>query len=111
MIGRACLLSLLGLTLVAQDSLAASGVRRFALVAGANFGGDDRPLLKYAVTDAESFAQVLTSMGGVDPADSVVLKQPSLGELEAALDRLRAQLASAAGTAGDEFARTEVVVY
>jgi len=111
MIGRACLLSLLGLALVAQDSLAASGVRRFALVAGANFGGDDRPLLKYAVSDALSFAQVLTSMGGVDPADRVVLKQPSLGEFEAALDRLRAQLASAEGAAGDEFGRTEVVVY
>jgi uncharacterized caspase-like protein len=111
MIGTACLLSLLGLALMAQDSLAAGGVRRFALVAGANFGGDDRPLLKYAVSDAQSFAQVLTSMGGVDPADRVVLRQPSLRELEAALDELRTQVASAAAVGGDEFGRTEILFY
>ena len=42
-------------------------VRRLILAAGANNGGVDRELLRYAVSDAEQFVEVLQEMGGLDP--------------------------------------------
>ena len=46
---------LLILGLCAQGATAATRVERFALIAGANSGGSDRPQLQYAVSDARSF--------------------------------------------------------
>ena len=40
-------------------------VRRLILAAGANNGGVDRELLRYAVSDAEQFVEVLQEMGGL----------------------------------------------
>jgi hypothetical protein len=85
-------------------------IRRLALSAGANYGGADRPQLRYAVSDAENFAHVMATLGGVEDADLVVLKQPSLLELEEALDRLRGRIASSRRL-GKEPVRTEVVLY
>ena len=50
-------------------------VRRLLLAAGSNNGGVDRELLRYAVSDAESFVQVLQEMGGLDPEDVLLLQQ------------------------------------
>ncbi|MCP4896756.1 MAG: caspase family protein [bacterium] len=92
------------------EDVASEGVRRYALIAGANFGGSDRAVLKYAVSDAQSFASVLVDLGGVEPSDYLLLEQPSLGELEDALDELRDMVApSERSTPGPR--RTEVVVY
>ena len=93
---------------------AAASVRRFAIVAGANRGGDDRPVLKYAVNDATRFAAVMQELGGVEAGDAVVLRQPRVGELEASMvaigDRVRAIRRTAAATPG-EAVRTEVFLY
>jgi hypothetical protein len=83
------LLTACALVLGVADTLGADVVRRYALVAGANQGGRDRPTLRYAVSDAARFAGVLQELGGVDPGDTVLLEQPSVGELETALDALR----------------------
>jgi len=83
-------------------------VHRFALVVGANQGGSDRPPLQYAVSDAERFTRVLVELGGVSPANAVLLRQPRLGELEAALDDLRARVAETQRKGGG---RTELLVY
>jgi hypothetical protein len=93
-------------------ALAAGGVHRFALVAGANYGGPDRPALEYAVSDARHFARVLIELGGVDAADAIVLEQPGLRQLQDAFDRLQVRVTAAAqaeqvGKGG----RTEVLVY
>ena len=64
------------------DAAAAAPVQRFTLVIGANSGGADRPLLQYAVSDAERFARVLVDLGGVAPGQ-----------------RDRAEAAAAAGSA------------
>ena len=86
-----------------------STVQRFALVAGANRGGSDRPLLQYAVSDAERFARVLADLGGVAPAQSIVLRQPRVKELEDAIDALRSRVVAAGrSTPGG---RTEVIFY
>ena len=42
---------------------AAEPMRRFVLAAGANNGGGDRVMLRYAATDAEEFSQVMLQMG------------------------------------------------
>lgn len=81
--------------------------RRFALVAGANDGGDDRVRLRYAVTDAEAFAGVLEDLGGVPPSNQTLLMDPDATVFRDAIDNLAATVA----TAEDRGLRTEVVVY
>jgi hypothetical protein len=110
MVQRVVLASLIGL-LAGNPAWATGTVRRLALSAGANYGGADRPQLRYAVSDAENFAQVMATLGGVDDADLVVLKQPSLFELEEALDQLRGRIASSSRLDEDHPNRTEVVLY
>ena len=91
---------------------AAAAVQRFVLAAGANQGGSDRPMLKYAVSDAERFAAVLVDLGGVPPANAVVLKDASLREFLHALDQLSTRVSDARrATAGSGGGRVEVVVY
>jgi hypothetical protein len=102
------------LCLIALMPRAASAdvsVQRFTLVIGANFGGVERPRLQYAVTDAERFARVLVELGGVSPANEIILRQPKLRDLIDALDRLTARVADARRTAGSAISRTEVLVY
>ncbi len=90
----------------------AAGVQRYALVAAANDGGPDRPLLRYAAGDARRFAEVLMELGGVSPANAILLEQPSRAELEAAFERLRARMAETAGSQADAGGgRTEILVY
>ena len=84
-------------------------VQRFVLAAGANFGGADRPQLRYAVSDAARFAAVLTDLGGVDPANVILLKEPKVRELIQAIDDLSRRVSEAGRRAGG--GRTEVLVY
>jgi len=105
------ILSLIALTLVLGiEGALAQTVERYALVVGANSGGADRPRLLYAVADAERFAGVMGELGGVSEANETVLRDPKVGDLLGALDRLRTRLVAARGsrTAGT---RTEVFVY
>ncbi len=109
---RSGLIILVGLLLSADSSFASAAIRRYALVVGANDGGPGRPTLRYAVSDAKSFARVLEELGGVYPADLVLLNQPSLIELEDALEELRHRIASSGGSPeGGSDSRTEVIVY
>jgi len=84
------------------------GVQRYALVAGANYGGPDRAQLRYAISDAERFAGVLSALGGVDADNTVVLRQPGLKELTDALEAVRGRVVQARSTTGG---RTELIVY
>jgi hypothetical protein len=101
------LASLAALCALPRAALPAT-VARFALVAGANQGAADRPVLQYAVSDAERFARVLTELGGVGPAQSVLLRQPRVRELEDAIDGLRSRVLAARSAPG---IRTEVIFY
>jgi len=85
----------------------AGPLQRYALVVGANAGGGDRPTLQYAISDAERFARVMVDLGGVTPANQIVLKQPKLRELTDAFDLLTRRVTEGKRTAG----RTEIVVY
>ena len=102
----ACAIVILGAQAAAADVV----LQRYTLVVGANFGGADRPLLKYGVSDAERFARVMIDLGGVRPEHNTLLRQPKLRDLLDGLDLLTRRASDAARTAGST-ARTEVIVY
>lgn len=85
----------------------AAETRRFALVVGANDGGTDRPVLRYALDDAQAMWEVLEDMGGVARSDRRLLSEPTTIEIEQALDGLSADITAAQ----DAGARAELVVY
>lgn len=58
---------------------------RYALVVGANDGGPGRPALRYAHSDADAFADVMTELGGIASDALVRLDQPTPGQLSSAL--------------------------
>jgi Caspase domain len=90
---------------------AAAPVQRFTLIVGANSGGPDRAALQYAVLDAERFARVMTELGGVNPADEILLKQPTLRDLVDALDLLANRVAAARRATRPPAGRIEVILY
>jgi hypothetical protein len=106
-------LFLSGSLLLANAVEAQTNVRlqRYTLIVGANFGGADRPVLKYGVSDAERFARVMVDLGGVSPEHNTILKQPKLRDLIDGLDLLTRRVADARRLAGPGAARTEVIVY
>ncbi len=101
----------LAVALGPASAWSAGTLQRYALVVGANFGGADRPQLRYAVSDAERFARVLVELGGVTPGHQIVLRQPRLRELTDALDTLTRQVSESRHAAGAAGGRTEVVLY
>src|SRR5688572_12782718 len=96
---RATVLAALSIVAAARGAHGAT-VQRFTLVIGANEAGPDRPQLRYAVTDAERFARVLVELGGVARENEIVLRQPKLRDLIAALDLLQARVARAMAARG-----------
>jgi hypothetical protein len=81
--------------------------RRFGLFIGANNGGRDRLMLRYAVSDAKAVSKVFTEMGGIAGEDNVILIEPSIGEIERGVKSLYDRV-----TASKEmYKRTEVVFY
>jgi hypothetical protein len=106
LIGALTILAILG----PLPALAAP-LERFTLIVGANSGGADRPQLKYAVSDAERFARVMIELGGVRPENEIVLKEPTVAQLLAALARLNARIAAAERASATAGGRTEVFLY
>jgi uncharacterized caspase-like protein len=74
-------------------SIAMAGVLRHAVIVGANQGGGNLDPLRYAEMDAERVGELLTEIGGFDPADVTVLYGPTARELQAAL-RAHADISS-----------------
>ena len=105
---RACLvLAVVPVPVCLADAPAAGSLRRLALVVGSNRGAADRVPLRYAVSDADRFADLVTRMGGVEPADRVVLRDPGRKVLMEAL----AATAARAGAARAAAQRVEAIVY
>jgi hypothetical protein len=73
----------------AHASAAASPpLRRFALVIGSNNGGSIRERLRYAGHDAETIADVLRQLGGVNRVDLSLLSEPDTHDVDHAFDTL-----------------------
>lgn len=97
----------IGLALLGLPASSWADTRRFALVAGANDGGDGRVALRYAVSDAQAFSGVLEDLGGVPRSNQTLLIEPDRAVLAEAI----AHLAQTVHLAEDRGLRTEVVVY
>ncbi|MFC1572318.1 caspase domain-containing protein [Candidatus Eisenbacteria bacterium] len=107
MSSRIRILIIITLILFPSVVTAAGPARRFVLAAGANSGGPERVPLRYAVSDAELFVNVLMEMGGVELSDHLLLAEPNLKELAAALRKMRDQVSSSS----DDVGRTEILFY
>ncbi len=84
-----------------------AGLRRFALVVGANNGGAGRVTLRFAGSDARAFSRVLSDLGGAAPDDVQVLVDPDLDAMRAGFARLEERMAEARAGGG----RVEFIVY
>lgn len=82
-------------------------LRRFAVIAGANDGGPGRAALRYAGSDAETFARVLRQLGGTRAGDAVVLVEPHRADFLRAIEGLERAVAAARADTD----RIELVVY
>lgn len=71
-----------------------SQLRRFALIASSNNGGAGRSQLRFANSDAKAISEVLMQLGGLEPHDLTMLPNANRASVEAAFDKLRAQLAA-----------------
>lgn len=75
-------------------------VQRFAVVIGNDRGQASDPELRYAASDADKVARVLRDLGGVQPANLVVLRNEDAATARSTLitfnDRIRAAQASPA---------------
>jgi Caspase domain len=91
-------------TAAAEETLP---LRRFALVAGSNEGGEGQVRLKYAESDARSFAAVMEELGGVRSEDLVLVVGPDLSRFKAAFSRVQQMVKIQTGS--NE--RPELIVY
>ena len=82
--------------LVALSAAAETTVqlRRFAFVTGSTDGGSSLVKLKYAESDARSFASLMQDLGGVKPRDLVLVSSPTLSRFEDGLQRVRQMVSS-----------------
>ncbi|MCL1956690.1 MAG: caspase family protein [Fibromonadales bacterium] len=81
-------------------------VERYLLVAGANNGGSDRVKLRYAESDANSFASVMSQMGGVDKSNVLRVFDPNSKALQNGFAELEKRLQGK-----ESGVRKEVIVY
>ncbi|MDH5716842.1 MAG: caspase family protein [Spirochaetia bacterium] len=84
-----------------------ASIKRFVLAVGANYGGSKREKLRYAVSDAKAFLNILTDMGGVDYYDAKLLEEPDTKELKKTLEALKEKV----NEAKQSHRKTEVIFY
>ncbi|MBI5509633.1 MAG: caspase family protein [Deltaproteobacteria bacterium] len=87
--------ALLLFALAAHAEEQAAAVRRFALVVGVNDGGATRTPLRFATSDAETFARVMEDLGGVASEDLVLLNGPDRRGLLDGITELARKVAQA----------------
>lgn len=88
----------------AEEGVAPPAIQRFALVVGANNGGADRVQLRYATADAQGFADVMSTYGGVEPERLLVVLDPDRDSVDSAFAELHRRIGEADG-------RTELLVF
>ena len=95
----------------ATNASAAQGtdnrINRYVIAVSANYGGEGRPMLSYAESDAKSFAKVLREMGGVQSQNVILVKEPGVASLQKQLDGLDRKVSQNKSAGG----RNEVLVY
>ncbi|MCL2100381.1 MAG: caspase family protein [Fibromonadales bacterium] len=94
------------LIFVAFLHAASQKVERFLLVAGANNGGSGKVLLRYAESDANSFANVMSQMGGIEKNNVLRVFGPDAVSMRKGFADMEKRLQSK-----NPNARKEVIVY
>lgn len=83
-----------------------SNIRRYAILVGANDGGDERAKLRYAETDAQMVAKVFSDIGGIDRNNSILLLNPTKSSIIDSFEKIKKNISeSEPGT------RTELLFY
>lgn len=98
-----------GLSFAAQSQalLQDARINRYVVAISANDGGNNRPMLRYAESDARSFANVLKEMGGTQPQNVTLVKQPSVESLQREFNNLDSKISKVKSVGG----RNEILVY
>ena len=91
----------------AEAATESARINRYVVAVSANNGGAGRPMLRYAESDARSFAKVLKEMGGVLPQNVILVKEPSVNALQKEFSKLDAKILQDKSASG----RDEVLVY
>jgi len=81
-------------------------VKRYAILVGANNGGEERAILRYAETDAQMVADVFSDLGGIENNDSLLLLNPTLSSLQRTFVKLSNRIKT-----DSEDTRTELIFY
>lgn len=84
-----------------------SGVDRYAIYIGANDGGKGRERLLYAGTDALSFKNAMSEIGGVTDSNCRVLIDPTKDNIDKALQEISDAISSKSG----QTKRSEFIFY
>ncbi len=100
------LISLLTFTLKAVPSETLP-VKRYAFIISSNSGGQDKPILRYAVKDARSFSDILTRMGNLRKDNTFFLVQPDPTTLFSNLEKLNSRIKSEKSSSG----KVETIFY
>ena len=74
-----------------------SGVDRYAVYIGANYGGRNRERLLYAGSDAISFKKTMADIGGVADNQSLLLIDPTKENIDDALEAISEKINSKSG--------------
>ena len=67
-------------------------MERYAILAGVNFGGTKRELLKYAHVDAQNMSAVLSEIGGIPDSNQIILLEPNAERFNQAIKDLSNRL-------------------
>ena len=103
----AFILVLLLLAANANAATESGRINRYVVAVSANNGGSGRPMLRYAESDARSFAKVLKEMGGVQPQNVILVREPSVEALQKEFSNLDSKILENGASDG----RNEVLVY
>ncbi len=98
---------LIAFSVYANAATELSLINRFVVAVSANNGGSERPVLRYAESDAKAFTKVLKEMGGVLAENVIVVSEPSVEKLQKEFSNLDQKILQNKNTNG----RNEVLVY
>ncbi len=82
-------------------------IKRFVIAVGANYGGNDRVRLKYAVSDASSFIDVFKELGGTEHASCFPLFNPDSRIFYSTFNQVKESITDA----NNKYRKTELFFY
>ncbi|MBN2694810.1 caspase family protein [bacterium] len=80
------------LLIISFTLLGETKMERFAIIVGANNGGKERVLLKFAHSDAKSIDRVLVELGGIKESERILLLEPSTEKLDNSFSEIKKEI-------------------